>query len=85
MSTSSQRPPAEPDLRTATARLFAEEAALREGGGPEATRRQHEKGRKTARERISGLIDPGTDLFELGLWAAHGMYEDRLINSPEHA
>lgn len=53
-----------------------EEARIRLGGGPKAVDRQHEKGRLTARERISKLLDPDTDLFELGLWAAHGMYAE---------
>ncbi|MBV8384739.1 MAG: acyl-CoA carboxylase subunit beta [Planctomycetaceae bacterium] len=71
-----RRPLAEPDLRDATARVLAEEARLREGGGPDAIARQHAKGRKTARERIAALIDPGTDFLELGLWAAYQMYEE---------
>jgi len=74
--TTAHRPPDEPDLRESAARLLAEEDAIRLGGGPEAIRRQHEKGRKTARERIAALIDPGPGLLELGLWAAHGMYEE---------
>ncbi|MBM3979292.1 MAG: acyl-CoA carboxylase subunit beta [Planctomycetes bacterium] len=54
---------------------FAElEAAIRLGGGPKAVARQHEKGRLTARERVAKLIDPGSEWFELGLWAAWGMY-----------
>ena len=56
--------------------LQDEEARIRLGGGPKAVDRQHEKGRLTARERISKLIDPDTELFELGLWAAHGMYAE---------
>src|SRR5438477_1905978 len=56
--------------------LQAEEARIRLGGGPKAIDRQHEKGRLTARERIAKLLDPGEPLFELGLWAAWGMYED---------
>ncbi|MBV8676203.1 MAG: acyl-CoA carboxylase subunit beta, partial [Planctomycetaceae bacterium] len=71
-----RRPLAEPDLRDATARVLAEEARLREGGGPDAIARQHAKGRKTARERIAALIDPCTDFLELGLWAAYQMYEE---------
>jgi acetyl-CoA carboxylase carboxyltransferase component len=56
---------------------FAEqEDRIRQGGGKKAIERQHAKGRLTARERISRLLDPGTDLFELGLWAAWGMYAD---------
>lgn len=41
------------------AREFAaQEAAIREGGGPKAIERQHAKGRLTARERIARLVDP---------------------------
>src|SRR5258705_5026360 len=52
-----------------------EEEKIREGGGPKAIESQHAKGRLTARERIQLLIDPGT-FFELGSYAAHGMYEE---------
>jgi acetyl-CoA carboxylase carboxyltransferase component len=66
----------EPDLREAIDRLLADERVLREGGGPEAIARQHAKGRKTARERIATLIDAGTPLLELGLWAGYQLYEE---------
>jgi 3-methylcrotonyl-CoA carboxylase beta subunit len=46
-----------------------------EGGGPKAIANQHSKQRLTARERIHLLADPET-FFELGLYAAHGMYEE---------
>src|SRR5262250_2551631 len=46
-----------------------------EGGGSRAIENQHAKGRLTARERIGLLADPGS-FFELGLYAAHGMYEE---------
>ncbi|HEY1659438.1 MAG TPA: acyl-CoA carboxylase subunit beta [Candidatus Sulfotelmatobacter sp.] len=46
-----------------------------EGGGPKAIESQHKKGRLTARERIELLVDPGT-FFELGIYAAYGMYEE---------
>src|SRR5439155_23644453 len=36
---------------------------------------KHAKGRLTARDRINLLADPGT-FFELGIYAAFGMYED---------
>src|SRR6201997_119507 len=45
------------------------------GGGAQAIENQHAKGRLTARERIEKLADPET-FFELGLYAAHGMYEE---------
>src|SRR5262245_19289476 len=53
-----------------------QEDTIREGGGAKAVARQHKKGRLTARERIARLIDPQTELFELGLWAAWNMYEE---------
>ncbi len=52
------------------------EASIRKGGGAKAIDAQHGKGRLTARERIALLLDEGTELLELGLWAAHGMYEE---------
>ncbi|ACO34070.1 MULTISPECIES: acyl-CoA carboxylase subunit beta [Acidobacterium] len=53
-----------------------QEATLREGGGPKAIESQHNKKRLTARERLALLLDPGTELFELSLFAAFGMYEE---------
>ena len=53
-----------------------QEAAIRQGGGAKAIEAQRAKGRLTARERIALLLDEGTELMELGLWAAHGMYEE---------
>jgi acetyl-CoA carboxylase carboxyltransferase component len=53
-----------------------EEEQIRQGGGPKAIEAQHKKGRLTARERIAKLIDPGSSLFELGIYAAYEMYEE---------
>jgi acetyl-CoA carboxylase carboxyltransferase component len=64
------------DLIQLIAALEQEEAEIRQGGGKAAIDRQHKKGRLTARERIDRLLDPGTSLLELGLWAAHGMYAE---------
>jgi 3-methylcrotonyl-CoA carboxylase beta subunit len=50
-----------------------EEEKIREGGGAKAIENQHAKGRLTARERINLLVDPKS-FFELGIYAAHGMY-----------
>jgi 3-methylcrotonyl-CoA carboxylase beta subunit len=52
-----------------------EEEAIREGGGSKAIENQHGKSRLTARERIGLLADPAT-FFELGAYAAQGMYEE---------
>jgi 3-methylcrotonyl-CoA carboxylase beta subunit len=51
-------------------------AAIRLGGGTKAAEAQRAKGRLTVRERLALLLDEGTELMELGLWAAHGMYEE---------
>ena len=56
--------------------ILKEEAVLRQGGGKAGLDRQRKLGRLPARERIAQLIDPETDFFELGLWAAHKMYEE---------
>jgi len=53
-----------------------QEAELRLGGGAKAINAQHAKQRLTARERLDLLLDPGTDFFELGLFAAFEMYEE---------
>jgi 3-methylcrotonyl-CoA carboxylase beta subunit len=52
-----------------------EEEKIREGGGPKAIASQHAKGRLTARERINLLVDTGS-FFEIGSFAAYGMYEE---------
>src|SRR3981189_2641028 len=53
-----------------------EEEQIRQGGGAKAIDSQHKKGRLTARERVVKLIDPGSQFFELGIYAAHEMYEE---------
>ena len=58
------------------AQIEAEAVVIRQGGGAKAIAAQHGKGRLTARERITLLLDEGTQLLELGLWAAHGMYAE---------
>src|SRR6185437_10707195 len=66
--------------REAVLRLMAEiadeERAICQGGGAKAADAQRAKGRLTVRERLGLLLDEGTELFELGLWAAHGMYAE---------
>jgi len=79
MGTSILQPPTlklSPAMNEFTEELRREELILKQGGGPKAITRQHEKGRLTARERIAHLLDPHTNFFELGLWAAWRMYQD---------
>ena len=58
------------------AEIKGQEQQIRQGGGAKAIEAQHSKGRLTARERIDRLIDPGTPFFELGIYAAHEMYQE---------
>lgn len=53
-----------------------EEEQIRQGGGAKAVEHQHKKNRLTARERVAMLIDPNTEFFELGIYAAHQMYQE---------
>jgi 3-methylcrotonyl-CoA carboxylase beta subunit len=63
-------------LQTLLADLRNEEDTIRLGGGSKAADAQHAKGRLTVLERLALLLDPGTELLELGLWAAHNMYAE---------
>ncbi|HWU61073.1 MAG TPA: carboxyl transferase domain-containing protein, partial [Ensifer sp.] len=46
-------------------------------GGPQAARDRHVKrGKLLPRDRVAGLIDPGSAFLEIGLFAASGVYED---------
>ena len=58
------------------AELGSEGGTIRLGGGLEAAAAQRAKGRLPVRERLKLLLDEGTELMELGLWAAHGMYQE---------
>ncbi|MGA2889008.1 MAG: acyl-CoA carboxylase subunit beta [Terracidiphilus sp.] len=63
-------------LLISMAALREEEGTIRLGGGPKAAEAQHAKGRLTVRERLKLLLDEETELLELGLWTAHGMYRE---------
>ena len=62
-------------LADLVAQIRNEEEKICEGGGAKAVESQHAKSRLTARERIKLLADPAS-FFELGLYAAHKMYEE---------
>src|SRR6266404_3467266 len=51
------------------------EERLRAGGGPAKIEKQHRAGKLTARERIAGLLDPGTYFQEIGLLIAYDRYQ----------
>ena len=54
-----------------------EEAAVAaaEGGGEAARDRHKARGKMPPRERVAGLLDPGSPFLEVGATAAHGLYE----------
>jgi len=56
--------------------LRAQEEGIRLGGGLKAQERQRAQGKKTARERVAMLCDPGSPFLELGLWVANGFYQE---------
>ncbi|MET1057441.1 MAG: acyl-CoA carboxylase subunit beta [Pedobacter sp.] len=47
------------------------------GGGEKSAAKQKEKGKMLARERVAYLIDEGTELMEVGAFAAEGMYAEQ--------
>jgi acetyl-CoA carboxylase carboxyltransferase component len=51
-------------------------AKVRLGGGEKKIADQHEKGKLTARERITKLIDEKSQFLEIGTFAGEGMYQE---------
>ncbi|WP_268036143.1 acyl-CoA carboxylase subunit beta [Algoriphagus sp. PAP.12] len=50
--------------------------AVKLGGGPKRNKKEHDKGKLTARERIAYLLDSDSEFLEIGAFAADGMYEE---------
>ena len=48
------------------------------GGGKKASERHLNRGKLLPRERVQGLLDPGSPFLELSPLAAHNVYEDRM-------
>ncbi|SPJ22910.1 carboxyl transferase domain-containing protein [Palleronia abyssalis] len=46
-----------------------------EGGGTRARERHISRGKMLPRDRVAGVLDPGSPFLEVGLTAAHDMYE----------
>ncbi|MAM89043.1 MAG: methylcrotonoyl-CoA carboxylase [unclassified Hahellaceae] len=55
--------------------IQALEAKIREGGGAEAQAKQRDKGKLLCRERIAQLLDHDSPFLEIGILAAHEVYE----------
>jgi acetyl-CoA carboxylase carboxyltransferase component len=50
-------------------------ARLEQGGGAERIKRQHDQGKLTARERVTGLLDTDAPWVEIGLLVAYDQYD----------
>ncbi len=63
-------------MRALVADLHAKIATIGQGGGERARQRHAGRGKLLPRERVRGLLDPGTAFLELSQFAAFGMYDD---------
>ncbi len=50
-------------------------ATVAQGGGEAARNRHRSRGKLLSRERVAGLIDPGSPFLELSQLAAYGLYD----------
>jgi 3-methylcrotonyl-CoA carboxylase beta subunit len=66
----------EDSIKTLVRKLDAKADVVKLGGGAEAIEKHRKRGKMTARERIQALLDPGTELLEIGLFSGYGMYEE---------
>ena len=48
------------------------------GGDPRSKQRHEARGKLLPRARIERLLDPGSPFLEVGLFAAHGLYDDEV-------
>lgn len=77
-TTKTKQPSSAPktSLQALTNAFAEQEGQLRRGGGEAGEERQRALGRMVARERLAHLLDDPRVFFEVGLWAAYGMYEE---------
>ncbi len=58
--------------------LRATRLAVAAGGPPKARERHLARGKLLPRDRVMGLVDPGSPFLEIAPFAAYGMYEDAI-------
>ena len=80
MTVLSPPPPTDPAANAAAmaTHMEAVEAAValaREGGGERSRQRHVSRGKLLPRERVERLLDPGSPFLEVGVTAAHGLYD----------
>ena len=66
----------EDHLRSLLSQLRQTAEQIQLGGGKKSIEKQHEKNKKTARERIEYLLDKNAPFLEIGKFAGHGMYPE---------
>lgn len=66
----------EDHLKLLLARMNHRLEKIWKGGGDKRIKKQHDKGKLTARERIDYLIDEDSYFFEIGAFAGFEMYEE---------
>src|SRR5690554_307868 len=66
----------EDEMRLKLTKLKRNLAVVYEGGGKSRIKKQHDKGKLTARERIDGLLDKNSERIEIGALAGDGMYAE---------
>ncbi len=63
-------------LKLAWSAIQQQERTLKLGGGKVRLDKLRSKGKMTARERVNYLVDTDSEVFEIGILAASGMYEE---------
>ena len=63
-------------MRTLVADLRAKVAEIKQGGGARAREKHLARGKLLPRNRVRGLLDPGTPFLELSQLAAYGVYDE---------
>ena len=75
ISPNSQAFTANREANLAALETIRDAAALAAAGGGAASRERHvSRGKLLPRDRVAGLLDPGSAFLEVGATAAHGMY-----------
>lgn len=68
-------------MRALVEDLRAKVAEVKMGGGLRARDRHQARGKMLPRDRVRGLLDPGTPYLELSQLAAHGVYDEQIASA----
>jgi 3-methylcrotonyl-CoA carboxylase beta subunit len=68
-------------MRALVEDLRAKVAEVKMGGGPRSRERHQSRGKMLPRDRVRGLLDPGTPYLELSQLAAHGVYDEQIASA----